>query len=57
MIIEALGTDATDEEFEEFFGGVVATVDYQDFVKTVKYNADNDDCASGLVCSYLESDN
>lgn len=51
MILEALGTDFTDEEFEEFFGGVVATVDYQDFVKTAMYNADNDDCAVGSVCS------
>lgn len=52
MVVEALGTDFTNAEFEAFFGGIVATVDYQDFVKTVKYNADNDDCADGLVCSY-----
>ena len=30
-------------------------MDYPDFVKTVKYNADNDDCADGLVCSILYS--
>ena len=53
MIAEALGTDFTDNEFGEFFAGIVATVDYPDFVKTVKYNADNDDCADGLVCSIL----